>query len=790
MGTPGFIAPERLHPDATLAPSADIYSLGATLYCMLALRAPLYGMDMRTLLTRAISGNIPPPAAYNDPDFRDPDCSDSLKARFLHCHEGVIPLALSDIAMRAMATRSKDRYASVRDLQEDIEAYQTGRIWNLVADQDFSGPDPLAHWEITGGHGEVRNGELCLSHGEPQVLLFKGELPGDVRIEFEARQEGVYLNSIGAFIGAIRPANPKEMVLTGYKFEFGGFDNSMNVIERSGCQMISQRVSPLERGAVYSVCAERNGNHLKLAVNGEEILSILDEDPLSGADRTAVGLFGWLAETIISRIRVYTMGTPWKRDVIEIAESQVLKGHYAIAETLLNEALLSGSDPARVARAQKAQAMARHYAQQARELEVWKNRLHKAWPNAHFDLRLSNDGYSLELSNCGITDLEPLRGLPLASLTCAHNRLASLEPLRGMPLNTFNCSGNAITDLEPLRGMHLHTFVSEMCPIASLEPLRGMPLRLINIGGCRVGSLDPLRGMELTFLSCWGNRVHSLEPLSGMASLSALYCNVNGLETLEHLQGLPLVTMNCSGNCLRDLEPLRGMPLGVLHTGENQIESLEPLRGMTLRMLSCQGNRIASLEPLRGMRLASLTCGANPLTDIDPFIQHPPDDFRFDSATLPAEALVKAREAWAGRYLCEQHLKNLDILLAIRQNDPARLREMASEFRNRLYLFIPMFLTWEEARAFCERFGGRLLTIPDKETDVFIKRLFLHGTWFWMGLRRTERGHEWISGEPFAYSNFVDPLQEQKIGPNIYSGMWTFDDVPGAHNSFMIEWDK
>ena len=62
--------------------------------------------------------------------------------------------------------------------------------------------------------------------------------------------------------------------------------------------------------------------------------------------------------------------------------------------------------------------------------------------------------------------------------------------------------------------------------------------------------------------------------------------------------------------------------------------------------------------------------------------------------------------------------------------DPARLREMASEFRNRLYLFIPMFLTWEEARAFCERFGGRLLTIPDKETDVFIKRLFLHGTWF------------------------------------------------------------
>ena len=38
--------------------------------------------------------------------------------------------------------------------------------------------------------------------------------------------------------------------------------------------------------------------------------------------------------------------------------------------------------------------------------------------------------------------------------------------------------------------------------------------------------------------------------------------------------------------------------------------------------------------------------------------------------------------------------------------------------------------------------------------------------------------------------NFVDPLQEKKLGPNIFSGRWAFDDVPGAHNSFMIEWEE
>ena len=52
-----------------------------------------------------------------------------------------------------------------------------------------------------------------------------------------------------------------------------------------------------------------------------------------------------------------------------------------------------------------------------------------------------------------IESLEPVRGLPLRALYCAHNKITSLEPLRGMKLVTLNCNGNPISDLEPLRGM-------------------------------------------------------------------------------------------------------------------------------------------------------------------------------------------------------------------------------------------------------------------------------------------------------------------------------------------------
>ena len=55
----------------------------------------------------------------------------------------------------------------------------------------------------------------------------------------------------------------------------------------------------------------------------------MDPEPLSGADRTLVGLLGWMADTRYSRIRVYSLGTPWKSDILDIAERHLQKGHYA-----------------------------------------------------------------------------------------------------------------------------------------------------------------------------------------------------------------------------------------------------------------------------------------------------------------------------------------------------------------------------------------------------------------------------------------------------------------------------
>lgn len=782
VGTPGFMAPEQLSGDP-VDERADIYSLGATLYSLLALRAPVGGKDMKDVLRRILAGDIAPPTSFRSKDAG----TDAVP--LAHCPDGRVPEALSDIAMKAMALEPADRFATVRELERKIEAYQEGRSWHLVADTDFAGANPLAQWEVSGGQHDLRDGELRISHGEPQLLIFRGDVPGDVRIEFECHQDSVYLNAVGCFFGAARLENRPDIPLDGYKFEYGGFDNSRIVLERSGRPLFARNGAPLERGKVIRVCGERVGGHLRLLVDDVEVLSVVDPDPLTGSARGTVGLFGWVAETKYRRVRIYALGTPWKSDILDIAERQTQKGNYDLALSLVQEVIDGLPDASRLERARKAWNRARQRQDLSRQLEEWRAKLRQAWPSVAFRLGMNNEGLSLEIPPDSVTDLEPVRGMPLTTLTCPFNRISSLEPLRGMPLASLNIMGTRVARLEPLAGMPLHVVVTEDSPVEDLEPLRGMPISLLNVGGGRLASLEALRGMDLGFLCAWGNRLADLGPLSGMRNLSALYCQANRIDDLSPLHGLQLVALNCSGNRIGSLEPLRGMPLTVLHCAGNRIADLQPLAGMPLRMLTCHSNRIRSLAPLEGMPLAALTCGDNELTDISLFVGQPPDDFRYDGDTLPTHELQRAADLWSRDYRLACHARWAATLLAARRKDWGALRSLATELDGHRYVFVPKFLACEAAEAFCREAGGHLVTITSAREQEHVNALFPHGTWSWMGLRTTERGQEWVTGEPFEYANFVDRLRERRLGPKIFSDKWTCDDDHAARNSFILEWD-
>jgi formylglycine-generating enzyme required for sulfatase activity/serine/threonine protein kinase len=102
IGTPQYMSPEQAAGRVDeLGPASDIYSLGATLYCLLTGRVPFPDRDLGTVLGKVQRGDFPPPRQVNSR----------------------VPAALEAICLRAMAVRPADRYPSCASLADDVERW-------------------------------------------------------------------------------------------------------------------------------------------------------------------------------------------------------------------------------------------------------------------------------------------------------------------------------------------------------------------------------------------------------------------------------------------------------------------------------------------------------------------------------------------------------------------------------------------------------------------------------------------------------------------------------------------
>ena len=104
IGTPAYMAPEQAAGDPDVGPLADVYALGATLYSLLARRAPFDGDSPADVMLRVL--------------MEDPPRLRSLVRE--------APADLETIAMRAMEKEPARRYENAEALAADLDRWLAG----------------------------------------------------------------------------------------------------------------------------------------------------------------------------------------------------------------------------------------------------------------------------------------------------------------------------------------------------------------------------------------------------------------------------------------------------------------------------------------------------------------------------------------------------------------------------------------------------------------------------------------------------------------------------------------
>ena len=133
---------------------------------------------------------------------------------------------------------------------------------------------------------------------------------------------------------------------------------------------------------------------------------------------------------------------------------------------------------------------------------------------------------------------------------------------------------------------------------------------------------------------------------------------------------------------------------------------------------------------------------------------------------------------------------------------PAANSNAAAPQTGHRYEVVMELVTWEEAKARCERMGGYLACIGSAAEDAYVcdliqKRLgtgaLLGGdnNKFWLGGRMVNNRWTWISGEPFSYQRSPPDMDPQRGFIRTAGTRWlTAANASRLVIGFVVEWNK
>ena len=566
MGTPQYMAPEQARGEIeTLDQRADIYALGAILYHILALRPSVLGDDAMAIVEKVAEGKIERLTAPKP-------------GKSSHLPGGRVPESLAAVVSKALAFDKGQRYGRVEELQSDCTAYQNG--FATSAEKAGLGKQ----LSLLVKRHRFATGALALI-----FLLTIGFMAKVIASEQRAR--AAQTNAEQA-LADLRKTAPTFFEQARFLTDHEQLPEALEKIDialklnpnEAGFQ--AQRGNILQSMERFSEAADAYAAALRLIPNDATAKANIELSRSLAAAREKDG-----ALSVNTRMH-------W-RDAL----SQ--QGRAA-------EAILAGRGTATDA---------------AKMMPAWQAKL-DAWLGKNAPrLHVVEGLYDLDLINLSLTDLSPLRGMPLRNINISSNpHLKDLSPLIDCPLVAFTANhAPDLVDLSPLKGKKLRAMQISETGVRDLTPLAGMPLEKLEAAKTEISDLTPLHGTKLRYLIVYSTAVRSLEPL----------------------RGLPLESLSVTNLSIASLAPVGDAPLAVLNIQNCGRQDLAALRTHDLRELYADGTTLDHLELLAEM--TALEVIVLPKNLADPGVLRKLPHLRkidTNSGGRPAEKLKDAAEFW------------------------------------------------------------------------------------------------------------------------------------------------
>ncbi|MCX6909713.1 MAG: protein kinase, partial [Verrucomicrobia bacterium] len=316
---------------------------------------------------------------------------------------------------------------------------------------------------------------------------------------------------------------------------------------------------------------------------------------------------------------------------------------------------------------------------------------------------------ALLMSSTAVADLVPLQDMPLRSLFLGSTKVQDLSPLKGMSLSILHCSKTPVSDLAVLKGMPLKELVCDFKPERDVAVLRSIKtLERINFtpavefwikvgaqlatapttnAASAAGAATPVNDAFIAGVAALpaeeqvqrvvaklkelnpqfkGQETHKVEngKVTELTLVTVAVTNISPLRALPALQCLRLNGTTARGvladlSCLKpaafpalkrlwchftevsDLSPLAGLPLEELYCDRTKVTSLAPLRTMPLKELRCNFQPERDKEVLWAIKSLQ-TINDQPAAEFWKSVGPPEDPFFKQVAALPAAQLVPA----------------------------------------------------------------------------------------------------------------------------------------------------